>query len=51
MNLDRKNENDPAPIKSKHPNWEIFAIGILVAVSFTVFFIAGYAIWIKCHGQ
>jgi hypothetical protein len=41
----------PRSNKSKHLNWEMPAIWSFVAVSFAAFFVAGYVIWAKCHGQ
>jgi hypothetical protein len=41
----------PRSIKFSHLNWEMLAIWSFVAVSFAAFFVAGYVIWAKCHGQ
>jgi hypothetical protein len=51
MKLDRKNQSDPRPSNSNHLNWEMFAIWSFVVVSFAALFIAGYVIWVKCHGE
>jgi len=51
MNREEQSGRDSQPNKTNHPNWELFAIGSVVAVSFAALFIAGYVIWAKCHGQ
>ena len=41
----------PRSNKSSRLNWEMLALWSFVAVSFAVFFVAGYVIWAKCNGQ
>jgi hypothetical protein len=43
--------SDSAPLlnRSIHRNWEMFVIWSFVVVSFAVFLVAGYIIWVKCH--
>ena len=46
-----EDRSDSAPCKVERMSWTTIAVGIFVVVTFTAFFFAGYAIWMKCHGR
>ena len=51
MNPERKSENDSRRYKFNPLNWQMFALWVFVVASFAALFVAGYVIWVKCHGQ
>ncbi len=49
--IGRTRDSTPLLNRAILRNWEMFVIWGFVVVSFAAFFLAGYIIRVKCHGQ